>query len=100
MHNAHVYQTIFFERTKCDLPNCGALYERHTNLVVQTLSKMGIMGKIGNVSQGFYDFFFIILKKHKSLLILVTWWKQKVVAFYEYMCVCVCVCVCVVIELC
>jgi len=58
MHNAHVYQTIFFERTKCDLPNCGALYEHHTNLVVQTLSKMGIMGKIKNVSQGFYDFFF------------------------------------------
>ncbi len=53
-----MYQTIFFERTKCDLPNWGALYEHHTNLVVQTLFKMGIIGKIENVSQGFYDYFF------------------------------------------
>jgi hypothetical protein len=79
-----VYPTIFFERTKCDLLNWDAFYEHHTNLVVQTLSKMGIMGKIENVSQGFYDFFYIILKEHKSLLILLTWWKQKVVTFYEY----------------
>jgi hypothetical protein len=79
-----VYQTIFFERTKCDLPNCGALYEHHTNLVVQTFSNMGIMGKIENVWQGFYEFFFMILKEYKILLILLAWRKQKVVAFYEY----------------
>jgi hypothetical protein len=36
----------------------GALYEHHTNLVVQTLFKMGIIGKIENVLQSFYDYFF------------------------------------------
>jgi hypothetical protein len=51
---------------------------------VQILSKLGTMGKIENVSQGFYDFFSITTKEHKTLLILLTWWKQKVVAFYEY----------------
>jgi hypothetical protein len=58
-----VYQTILFERTKCHLLDWGALYEHHTNLVVQNLFKMGIMGKIENVLQNFYDCFFIILKE-------------------------------------
>ncbi len=68
MHNAKMcIKQYFLKKKKCGLPNCGALYEHHTNLVVQTLSKMGIMGKIENVSQGFYVFFFIILKEYKSL---------------------------------
>ncbi len=53
-----MYQTIFFERTICHLLDWGALYEHHTNFIMQTLFKMGIMGKIENVLQSFYDYFF------------------------------------------
>jgi hypothetical protein len=75
-----VYQTIFFERTKCHLLDWGALYEHCTVLAMQNLFKMGIMGNIENVLQIFYDYFVIILKEHKKMLNLLTWWKQKVVA--------------------
>jgi len=53
-----VYLTIFFENNKMSPSYWGALYEHHTNLVVQTLFKMGIIGKIENVLQSFYDYFF------------------------------------------
>jgi hypothetical protein len=85
MHNANMcIKQYFLKEQNVTFLKRGALYEHHTNLIEQTLFKMGIMGKIENVLQGFYDYFFIILKEHKSLLILLTWWKQWVLIFYEY----------------
>ncbi len=54
------------------------------NLVMQILFKIGIMGKIENVLQSFYNYFFHNPKRTQELLNLLTWWKQRVGFFYEY----------------
>jgi hypothetical protein len=72
-----VYQTIFFEITKCHLLDWGALYEHCTNLVVQNLFKMGITCKIENVLQSFYDYFFHHPKRTQKFIELANMVETK-----------------------
>ncbi len=49
----------------------------HNNLALQTFSKMAIMGKIENVLQSFYDYFFHRPKRTQEFLELANMVETK-----------------------